>query len=32
MIPNLLDWTVQVDKGKRVKIAKIEFDGNEQVS
>ena len=28
---NLLDWTVQVDKGKRVKIAKIEFDGNEQV-
>ena len=29
---NLLDWTVQVDKGKRVKIAKIEFDGNEQVS
>ena len=29
---NLLDWTVQVDKGKRVKIGKIEFDGNEQVS
>ena len=29
---NLLVWTVQVDKGKRVKIAKIEFDGNEQVS
>lgn len=29
---NLLDWTVQVDKGKRVKIAKIEFDGNEQIS
>ena len=29
---NLLDWTVQVDKGKRVKNAKIEFDGNEQVS
>ena len=29
---NLLDWTVQIDKGKRVKIAKIEFDGNEQVS
>lgn len=30
--PNLIDWTIQVDKGKRVKIAKIEFDGNEMIS
>lgn len=30
--PNLVDWTIQVDKGKRVKIAKIEFDGNEMIS
>ena len=30
--PNLVDWTIQVDKGKRVKIAKIEFEGNELIS
>lgn len=30
--PNLIDWTIQVDKGKKVKIAKIEFDGNELIS
>lgn len=30
--PNLVDWTIEVAKGKRVKIAKIEFDGNDQVS
>lgn len=30
--PNLVDWTIQVEKGKRVKIASIEFDGNEQIS
>ncbi|MGB4448731.1 MAG: POTRA domain-containing protein [Cloacibacterium sp.] len=30
--PNLVDWTIEVVKGKRVKIAKIEFEGNDQVS
>lgn len=30
--PNLLDWTIEVEKGKRVKIAKIDFDGNDQVA
>ncbi len=30
--PNLIDWTIQVDKGKKIKIAKIEFEGNEQIS
>ena len=25
--PNLVDWTIEVAKGKRVKIAKIEFEG-----
>ena len=30
--PNLVDWTIQVEKGKKVKIAKIEFDGNEIIS
>ncbi|GGP04122.1 outer membrane protein assembly factor BamA [Cloacibacterium rupense] len=29
---NLLDWTVEVDKGKKIKIANIDFEGNEQVS
>ena len=29
---NLVDWTIQVSKGKRVKIEKIEFDGNQAVS
>ncbi len=30
--PNLVDWTIEVDKGKRIKIAHIEFEGNENVS
>lgn len=30
--PNLVDWTINVDKGKRIKIAHIEFEGNEHVS
>ena len=30
--PNLVDWTIEVAKGKKVKIAKIEFEGNHQVS
>lgn len=28
----LVDWMIEVDKGKRVKIASIEFGGNETVS
>ena len=30
--PNLVDWTIYVDKGKKVKITKIEFEGNKNVS
>lgn len=30
--PNLVDWTIEVAKGKRVKIAKIDFEGNDNVS
>ena len=30
--PNLVDWTINVDKGKKVKITKIEFEGNKNVS
>lgn len=30
--PNLVDWTIEVAKGKKVKIAKIEFEGNDKVS
>ncbi|QCX53306.1 outer membrane protein assembly factor [Elizabethkingia sp. JS20170427COW] len=30
--PALVDWTINVDKGKRVKIDKIEFTGNKSVS
>lgn len=30
--PNLVDWTINVDKGKRIKIAHIDFEGNEHVS
>ncbi len=26
--PNLVDWTINVEKGKRIKIAHIEFEGN----
>lgn len=27
--PNLVDWTINVDKGKRIKISHIEFEGND---
>lgn len=30
--PNLVDWTIAVDKGKRIKIDHIEFEGNESIS
>lgn len=30
--PNLVDWTIDVDKGKRIKIDHIEFEGNTVVS
>ncbi len=30
--PNLVDWTIEVEKGKRVKIDRIDFEGNENVS
>ncbi|NML58625.1 outer membrane protein assembly factor BamA [Chryseobacterium cheonjiense] len=30
--PNLVDWTINVDKGKRIKIDHIEFEGNTAVS
>ncbi len=30
--PNLVDWTINVDKGKRVKISHINFEGNESIS
>ena len=30
--PNLVDWTINVDKGKRIKIAHIEFEGNTSFS
>lgn len=30
--PNLVDWTINVDKGKRIKIEHIEFEGNTVVS
>ena len=30
--PNLVDWTITVDKGKRIKISHIEFEGNDSVS
>lgn len=29
---DLVDWTIEVDKGKRVKIASIQFEGNENVT
>lgn len=29
---NLVDWTIEVEKGKRVKIASINFEGNDNVS
>lgn len=30
--PNLVDWTIEVERGKRVKIASIDFEGNENFS
>ena len=30
--PNLVDWTIEVQRGKKVKIDHIEFEGNETVS
>lgn len=30
--PNLVDWTINVDKGKRIKIDHIEFEGNTAVT
>lgn len=30
--PNLVDWTINVEKGKRVKISHITFEGNENIS
>ena len=30
--PNLQDWTIEVDKGKKIKINHIEFEGNHSVS
>ena len=30
--PNLVDWTIDVDRGKRIKIDHIEFEGNDSVS
>ena len=30
--PELVDWTINVAKGKKVKISHIEFEGNENVS
>src|SRR5690606_7404471 len=30
--PNLVDWTIEVEKGKRIKIDRIDFEGNENVS
>ena len=30
--PNMVDWTIEVDKGKKVKIDEIVFKGNQNVS
>ena len=30
--PSLVDWTINVDKGKRIKIDHIEFEGNDNVT
>lgn len=30
--PNLVDWTINVQKGKRIKISHIEFEGNDSVT
>ncbi|MGC4128315.1 MAG: POTRA domain-containing protein [Bergeyella sp.] len=30
--PNMVDWVIEVDKGKRIKIDHIEFEGNESIT
>lgn len=30
--PNLVDWTIEVEKGRKIKISHIEFEGNDNVS
>ncbi len=30
--PNLVDWTINVEKGKKVKISSIDFEGNQSIS
>lgn len=30
--PDLVDWTINVDRGRKVKISHIEFEGNESVT
>lgn len=30
--PGLVDWTINVDKGKKIKINHIEFEGNEKIT
>ena len=30
--PDLVDWTIEVEKGKKVKIVSIHFEGNETIS
>ncbi|HCA09197.1 MULTISPECIES: outer membrane protein assembly factor BamA [unclassified Chryseobacterium] len=30
--PSMVDWTINVDKGKRIKIDHIEFEGNQSVT
>lgn len=29
---NMMDWTIELDKGKKIKIAKINFEGNKDIS
>ena len=29
---SMVDWTIEVDKGKRIKVAKITFEGNQAIS
>ncbi len=30
--PNMVNWTIEVDKGKRIKVDKITFEGNNEIS
>lgn len=30
--PNLVDWTIELDRGRRIKIDRIDFEGNKSVS